>query len=47
VNSTLLILAAVFLPIVLAVLYFLSRHVRQEEKLQVTTEDELEETLTA
>jgi hypothetical protein len=29
------------------VLYFLSIHVRQEEELQVTTETELEETLTA
>jgi MFS family permease len=47
VNSTLLILATVLLPTVLAVLYFLSRHVRQEEELQVTTETELEETLTA
>jgi len=47
VHNTLLILAAVLLPVVMAVLYFLSTHIRQEVALEIETQNSLKKTLTA
>ena len=47
VNNTLLLLAALLLPVVLTVLYFLGNHIRRESALEAAEQDPLEKTLTA